>query len=145
MLVFADRQRPAGYTARARGQIGGHSGSFRRSILQRGLFSFGLKGTGEVHVSFVPHSRGLIWKMLIRRGVADSGIQQHKRARDVDPTYVWIPKLDVNSDASWIMQTDWWSGASPLISSLENPGVCGWRARPGRPCGLLPSTRAGVN
>src|ERR1039457_6457154 len=37
---------------------------------------------GKARVSFVPHLDGLVWKMLIRRGVADSGIRNRMSLND---------------------------------------------------------------
>ena len=59
----------------------------------------------ETRDSFVPRLAGGIWKLLIQRDVADSGLSQQKRARDLDSIYVWIPKLDV-------------AGANPVSRSI---------------------------
>ena len=109
MLVFAVRQRSAGYPANALGKTGGHGGSSRRSILRRGLLSFGLslkrpfETAREFEASPDWGSTCLVCASFARSNLenADSARRcrfrnsQQKRASDLDPTYVWIPKLDV--------------------------------------------------
>jgi hypothetical protein len=60
------------------------------------VYLFGVSVTvSETRVSFVPHLERLIWKMLIRRGAADSGNRNRNAQVTLDSKYVWIPKLDV--------------------------------------------------
>jgi hypothetical protein len=73
-------------------------------------------------VSFVPHLERLIWKMLIRRGVADSGVR-NRNAQVIWIQYTdgfpsWTSRVRVPSPAPCLHSHLGLSGGTPSISCM---------------------------